>query len=231
MDAVGDIDVPMARRAEQGGVAFGAATKAVTGGLLLGIRLRFHHHTPQQAAVGLAFEQAAADEFRPHQLSGARVEIRRQGLQNEAAINQIKARVRLRWPLINKPMSKVVLAPISIGELLDKISILEIKASKFKGKQLTNVQNELKALEEILEHSKIVISNLLRQSLKSINKDLWEIEESIRDHERENNFDSEFIKLARSVYTKNDIRADIKRKINIEQGSKFLEEKSYANNY
>jgi len=126
-------------------------------------------------------------------------------------------------------MIKVILAPISIGELLDKISILEIKASKFKGKRLTNVQNELEALKEVLEHSKITINNQLRQSLKSINQDLWDIEESIRKHEQENSFDSEFIKLARSVYTKNDIRAEIKRKINLEQGSKFVEEKSYTN--
>ena len=82
VDAIGEIDVPMARRAKQGGVAFGAAAEAVASGLRLGIGLRFHHHPPQQAAVCLTFDQAAADQLRTHYLSGTRVERMRQGLQN-----------------------------------------------------------------------------------------------------------------------------------------------------
>ena len=78
VDAIGQIDVPMARRAKQGGVAFSAAAKAMAGGLLLGISLGFHHHAPQQAAVWLAFHQAAADEFRTHNFCRATEEGMRQ---------------------------------------------------------------------------------------------------------------------------------------------------------
>ena len=70
MDAIGEIDVPMARRAKQGGIALGAAAEAMASRLRLGISLGFHHHAPQQAAACLAFHQAAADEFRAHHLRG-----------------------------------------------------------------------------------------------------------------------------------------------------------------
>lgn len=121
--------------------------------------------------------------------------------------------------------------PISPGELLDKITILEIKAEQIKDKQkLQNVENELKLLSQIwIQHSyNIDDIHLLKQELKTNNQNLWEIEDKIRLKEANKEFDQEFIELARSVYIQNDKRAATKRKINDLLGSKIIEEKSYA---
>jgi hypothetical protein len=123
-----------------------------------------------------------------------------------------------------------ILAPISLGELIDKITILEIKQMHMTGIKLKNVDKELKLLKELLQDKNIEIDNNLISNLKEVNKNLWEIEDNIRTKERNQKFDKEFIKLARSVYKENDKRASIKKEINKKYNSELVEEKSY-NNY
>ena len=121
--------------------------------------------------------------------------------------------------------------PVSVGELVDKITILEIKKIKIKDKnKLLNVNREYKYLKEILR-KKIKISLKIKNeilALKKINLKLWNIEDKKRKAERNNKFDSVFIKNARNVYIYNDIRAKIKHNINVLAGSKIIEEKSYS---
>ena len=123
--------------------------------------------------------------------------------------------------------SQEILAPISLGELIDKITILQIKANHLKNNALDNVKTELSALETILNNLKIDVDPMLIESLKVTNEKLWSIEDMIRDHERQKKFDGEFISLARSIYQQNDNRSAIKRQINITYGSSLIEEKSY----
>ena len=123
--------------------------------------------------------------------------------------------------------SQEILAPISLGELIDKITILQIKANHLKKNALDNVKTELSALETTLNNLKIDVNPMLIESLKATNEKLWSIEDMIRDHERQKKFDGEFISLARSIYQQNDNRSAIKRQINITYGSSLIEEKSY----
>lgn len=120
--------------------------------------------------------------------------------------------------------------PISPGELLDKITILEIKSENIENQEkLANVKTELNLLDEIWKKSSPDSSlDLLKQELKDNNKALWDIEDKIRIKESNKEFDQEFIDLARSVYIQNDKRADTKKKINLKLGSMIVEEKSYA---
>ncbi len=120
-----------------------------------------------------------------------------------------------------------IVIPISIGELFDKITILEIKKNRMSGNKLKNVTKELESLRQIIRNKKIKIENDLLNSLKQINNTLWEIEDEIRVKENQQNFDKDFIQLARSVYIENDKRAFIKKEINIRYDSNFIEEKSY----
>jgi tetratricopeptide (TPR) repeat protein len=120
-----------------------------------------------------------------------------------------------------------LLAPISIGELIDKITILEIKTQHLDGAKLANVHKELHALEDILHNLAITIDPDLVQRLKAVNLRLWDIEEAIRQQEHRQDFGETFIQLARSVYRENDERAAIKREINTRYGSALVEEKSY----
>ena len=129
---------------------------------------------------------------------------------------------------MNIHTSDEILVPISIGELIDKISILNIKLNKMKGKQLSNVKNELKALEAIVKEKNLVIAPSMSKNLNEVNLLLWEIEDKIRLKEINNSFDNEFIQLARSVYQQNDRRASLKRKINCMYNSQFIEEKLYS---
>ena len=129
---------------------------------------------------------------------------------------------------MNIRTSDEILVPISIGELIDKISILKIKLNKMKGKQLFNVKNELKALEAIVKAKNLLIDSSISKNLNEVNLLLWEIEDKIRLKEMNNMFDNEFIQLARSVYQKNDRRASLKRKINCMYNSQFVEEKLYS---
>ena len=121
--------------------------------------------------------------------------------------------------------------PISWGELFDKITILQIKLENLTSKNaLANVEQELKKLQSILTQNgpKTMETLQLEGELRQINQQLWGIEDKIRDKERINSFDDEFIQLARSVYITNDERSRIKRKINELLGSELVEEKSYA---
>ena len=121
--------------------------------------------------------------------------------------------------------------PISWGELFDKITILQIKLENLTSKDaLKNVEQELKKLQSILTQNglKTMETIQLEGELRRTNQQLWGIEDKIRDKERANSFDDEFIQLARSVYITNDERSRIKRKINDLLGSELVEEKSYA---
>ena len=121
-----------------------------------------------------------------------------------------------------------ILAPVSLGELIDKITILEIKKSKFSGDQLNNVTQEINSLKRILEQLPVSINADLVEKLRKTNCSLWDIEDQIREHERTKNFNSDFVNLARLVYQSNDLRSSIKREINITHGSSIIEEKSYS---
>ena len=123
-----------------------------------------------------------------------------------------------------------ILAPVSLGELIDKITILEIKQTHMTGTKLKNVDKELKLLKNILQDTNLKINIDLINNLKEVNNNLWQIEDNIRIKERNQKFDKEFIQLARSVYKENDKRASIKKEINQKYNSELVEEKSY-NNY
>ena len=119
-----------------------------------------------------------------------------------------------------------ILIPISLGELIDKITILEIKQERMVADKLKNVTKELESLRIIVKNQNIKIDSKLLDSLKRINNNLWDIEDKIRLKEKELVFDEDFIKLARSVYKENDQRALIKKEINIKYKSNLIEEKS-----
>ena len=123
-----------------------------------------------------------------------------------------------------------ILAPVSLGELIDKITILEIKQIHMTGIKLKNVEKELVLLKSIFRDQNIEINIDLINNLKEVNNNLWEIEDNIRIKESNQKFDKEFIQLARSVYKENDKRASIKKEINQKYNSELVEEKSY-NNY
>ena len=129
----------------------------------------------------------------------------------------------------NSPIKKKIInAPISIGELVDKITILEIKKIKLQNSKLENVLKELSFLRKLMEKHQIEITDNLFTQLKEINLTLWNIEDQIRIKEKNKEFDNIFIELARSVYFKNDKRAEIKKRINQLSNSEITEEKSYA---
>ena len=129
-------------------------------------------------------------------------------------------------------MSTEIQVPISPGELIDKITILEIKAANITdATKLANVKVELQLLQDTWRTSGHADRHNIDaewQQLRDINKKLWDIEDDIRDKERERNFDQQFIELARAVYITNDERAAVKKQINTKLGSKIVEEKSYA---
>ena len=118
--------------------------------------------------------------------------------------------------------------PVSIGELIDKITILQIKASRFQGEALANVQRELNLLERGRRDADLSVPEDLEQALAAINGKLWTIEDAIREREAASDFGERFIELARSVYRCNDQRAALKRQINASTGSSLVEEKSYS---
>ena len=127
----------------------------------------------------------------------------------------------------NKEKNLIITAPISLGELLDKITILEIKKTKIRGNKLENIKKEYFLLNEILEEINIKLDNKLFLELKKVNKILWKLEDAIREKEILKVFDEEFINLARDIYKFNDLRSKIKREINILYSSGIIEEKSY----
>lgn len=116
---------------------------------------------------------------------------------------------------------------VSIGEIIDKLTILFLKREKISDTdKLKNIKKEFDYLTGIINELNIKSEDI--QELLDINNLLWDIEDKIRDKERNNVFDDEFIQLARSVYITNDLRADIKKKINLKYFSEFVEEKSYT---
>ncbi|MFC3717201.1 DUF6165 family protein [Luteimonas soli] len=120
--------------------------------------------------------------------------------------------------------------PVSFGELLDKIAILQIKSERMTDQaKLANVHNELAALEKTWMAHPAASQDVarLRADLKAVNERLWVIEDDIRLKEKAQAFDDEFIRLARSVYIENDTRARLKKEINLALGSSYVEEKSY----
>lgn len=122
-------------------------------------------------------------------------------------------------------------AEISVGEFLDKITILEIKSERITDpEKLRNIRHELDVLLRTWAASPYSAEDLAAEiaELKRINETLWEIEDDIRIKEAAGEFDEDFIQLARSVYITNDERAAVKRRINVKVGSNLIEEKSYA---
>ena len=127
--------------------------------------------------------------------------------------------------------SKKILSEISAGELLDKISILEIKIQKVTDKKnLEEIQKEYKVLKDTRDSCIELTDNVkkLLDDIKKINVILWEIEDKIRICEKKNDFGKDFIELARGVYINNDKRAKIKSEINNETGSNIKEIKQYT---
>jgi len=125
---------------------------------------------------------------------------------------------------------KQILIPISPGELLDKITILEIKSARITSTEKTaNVNHELAMLNKVwndtVNQDETIIA--LRNEMKQINETLWDIEDDVREEERHKRFTERFIELARSVYVTNDLRADVKKRINLYLKSDIIEEKSY----
>ena len=129
-----------------------------------------------------------------------------------------------------------LLIPVSTGELVDKITILEIKKRKINQPEaLKNVSTELELLQDVLNSLNQNFSkeendknNEIKRDLKKINSKLWDVEDALRSYEAKQYFGPEFIKLARSVYILNDQRAQLKRSINILCNSSLIEEKSYT---
>ena len=120
---------------------------------------------------------------------------------------------------------------LAYGELLDKITILQIKSERISDEsKLSNVNKELNLLNDLWKSDKKSSVDISKEfiALKDINEKIWDIEDGIRDKERVKEFDQEFIELARSVYFSNDKRAEFKRDINLKLGSVLLEEKSYS---
>ena len=124
----------------------------------------------------------------------------------------------------------LITVPVSFGEVVDKITILEIKSERIHDPdKVANVRHELDLLERTwtdATRGKADVSDA-RARLKAVNEELWEIEDDIRVKESQKTFDEKFVGLARSVYVTNDRRANIKKEINLALGSELVEEKSY----
>ena len=123
-----------------------------------------------------------------------------------------------------------ILVPISVGELMDKITILEIKSERIKNpSQLENILRELEALRAVrLRDIERDMLDKLSAELKRVNAKLWDVEDAIRDCEARSDFGEPFIELARMVYQLNDERSRLKKAINLASGSRLVEEKSYS---
>jgi hypothetical protein len=127
-------------------------------------------------------------------------------------------------------MADVMTVPVSFGEVLDKITILEIKSERIADlEKVKNVRLELDELSgtwnEAVQDQAAIAD--LRNQLKAVNEELWVIEDDIRDQEAAQDFGLKFVELARAVYVTNDKRAAIKKEVNLALGSRFVEEKSY----
>ncbi|MFG1358242.1 DUF6165 family protein [Xanthobacter pseudotagetidis] len=125
--------------------------------------------------------------------------------------------------------ARVILAPVSVGELIDKITILEIKNERISEPSARgNVQRELEALRALRDRESLPAAVLeIADALSEANRQLWDIENALRHLEREGCFDADFIALARQVYAVNDRRAALKRQVNALSNSAIVEEKHY----
>lgn len=124
-----------------------------------------------------------------------------------------------------------ILTPISPGELLDKLTILQIKCEQIKDAQkLANVQVERRLLQSVVDQHIPVRDDIAKLAIEllTVNQELWQIEDNIRECERADDFGPAFIALARAVYVTNDRRAALKKRVNLALGSAIVEEKSYA---
>ena len=131
----------------------------------------------------------------------------------------------------SRPRHRSIVAPIATGELIDKITILEIKAARLADDaKRKNVEAELKLLNEIKAAAGLDTPDMkpFADALKALNEKLWDVEDDIRDLEARGDFGEAFVALARSVYLTNDRRAQVKRDINLRYGSEIIEEKSYG---
>tara|TARA_B100000524_G_C23484355_1_gene310963 strand:- start:132 stop:503 length:372 start_codon:yes stop_codon:yes gene_type:complete len=117
--------------------------------------------------------------------------------------------------------------PVSLGELVDKITILKIKLKFLSGQKKANVKNEYDLLNKELRNSSIIIREDLIEDLQMTNQKLWELEDKIRIKELNNDFKEDFVELARNIYKLNDKRYEIKNKINKKYNSIIFEEKIY----
>lgn len=124
-----------------------------------------------------------------------------------------------------------LLIPVSPGELLDKLTILEIKLERIADEvKLANVRREYELLGNVWKESGLESGEVagLKDELLAVNQALWQIEDDIRECERSGDFGKQFVELARSVYRRNDERAAIKKRVNLALGSDIVEEKSYS---
>ncbi len=123
---------------------------------------------------------------------------------------------------------KTMKVDVSIGELVDKVTILAIKSERISDpEKLKNIRREFEILKSEMHSAGIDVQSPEYGRLYEINTRLWEIEDAIRDKEAAGSFDRDFVELARSVYFNNDERAAVKREINLKYGSDLVEEKSY----
>lgn len=130
----------------------------------------------------------------------------------------------------NKSLSSILI-PVSPGEILDKLTILDIKSERMTDpEKLNHVRHEARLLRDVVEESirPDEAVRALTDELRHINERLWTVEDDLRLCEKRQQFDTEFVELARSVYRFNDERASLKRQINILLGSSIVEEKSYG---
>ena len=122
----------------------------------------------------------------------------------------------------------LIVVPVSAGELIDKITILELKSKKIADpEKARNIQTELSSLREVWTKSQLSFPQDLKERLFEVNSRLWDVEDLLREKERQKEFDAKFIELARAVYYLNDERFSFKSKINAATGSQIREEKSY----
>ena len=131
---------------------------------------------------------------------------------------------------MKKDYKMLLSIPVSVGEIMDKITILEIKAERIlDAEKLANVTAELDTLRPLVTHDALNTASIkaLVAELKDINEALWDIEDNIREREYAKDFGEAFIALARAVYVTNDKRAEVKKQINLATGSTLIEEKSY----
>lgn len=124
----------------------------------------------------------------------------------------------------------IISVPVSVGEVVDKVTILEIKSARISDKaKVANVKAELDALRPLVSGGVFDSAELVEliDGLRAVNGELWDIEDNIRAEEAAGRFGDRFVELARAVYVTNDRRAELKKKINLATGSQLVEEKSY----